>query len=142
MNKSGRFRHRKDVGDDQHDEEDGEETPEKKAKKKKNAVVEEWVELDNVCVCCTVKGSLIQTIEKLMEKTKQNKKADADDDDVDDEINERSAFDYILLETTGLANPGPICGELWVDDALLEDSENAAAVDSWCASDGKYIKRS
>ena len=70
-----------------HDEEDGEETPEKKAKKKKNAVVEEWVELDNGCVCCTVKGSLIQTIEKLMEKKKKKNKGDDDDDDYDDEIN-------------------------------------------------------
>ena len=35
-----------------------------------NALVEEWVELDNGCVCCTVKGSLIKTIEKLMEKKK------------------------------------------------------------------------
>ena len=121
------FRHRKMLVTTTHDEEDGEETPEKK-KKKKNAVVEEWVELDNGCVCCTVKGSLIQTIEKLMEKKKKKKKGDDDDDDDDDEINERSAFDYILLETTGLANPGPICGELWVDDALLEDSENAAVL--------------
>ena len=119
-----------------HDEEDGEETPEKKAKKKKNALVEEWVELDNGCVCCTVKGSLIQTIEKLMEKKKKG-----DEDEDEDEINERSAFDYILLETTGLANPGPICGELWVDDALLEDSENAAVLDSVvCVVDAKYIE--
>ena len=124
-----------------HDEEDGEETPEKKAKKKNNAVVEEWVELDNGCVCCTVKGSLIQTIEKLMEKKKKKKKKKGDDDDDDDEINERSAFDYILLETTGLANPGPICGELWGDDALLEDSENAAVLDSVvCVVDAKYIE--
>ena len=124
-----------------HDEEDGEETPEKKTKKKKNALVEEWVELDNGCVCCTVKGSLIQTIEKLMEKKKKKKKKKGDEDEDEDEINERSAFDYILLETTGLANPGPICGELWVDDALLEDSENAAVLDSVvCVVDAKYIE--
>jgi|MGYP002629709271 G3E family GTPase len=78
-----------------------------------NSLVEEWVELDNGCVCCTVKGSLIQTIEKLMEKRRNT-------------LGE--SFDYILLETTGLANPGPICGELWVDDALLEDCENPSAV--------------
>ena len=102
-----------------------------------NALVEEWVELDNGCVCCTVKGSLIQTIEKLMEKKKlkeqekEEKEAGA----------KTAAFDYILLETTGLANPGPICGELWVDDALLEDSENAAVLDSVvCVVDAKYIE--
>jgi len=102
-----------------------------------NALVEEWVELDNGCVCCTVKGSLIQTIEKLMEKKKlkeqekEGKEAGA----------KTAAFDYILLETTGLANPGPICGELWVDDALLEDSENAAVLDSVvCVVDAKYIE--
>ena len=97
-----------------------------------NALVEEWVELDNGCVCCTVKGSLIQTIEKLMEKKKLKEKGAGA---------KTAAFDYILLETTGLANPGPICGELWVDDALLEDSENAAVLDSVvCVVDAKYIE--
>ena len=108
-----------------------------------------WVELDNGCVCCTVKGSLIQTIEKLMkmEKKKNEFVGQTGSEEVkeakEDEEEETKAFDYILLETTGLANPGPICGELWVDDALLEDNmENAAVLDSVvCVADAKNIER-
>ena len=109
-----------------------------------------WVELDNGCVCCTVKGSLIQTIEKLMKMEKKKKNefvGQTGSEEVkeakEDEEEETKAFDYILLETTGLANPGPICGELWVDDALLEDNmENAAVLDSVvCVADAKNIER-
>ena len=108
-----------------------------------------WVELDNGCVCCTVKGSLIQTIEKLMkmEKKKNEFVGQTRSEEVkeakEEEEEETKAFDYILLETTGLANPGPICGELWVDDALLEDNmENAAVLDSVvCVADAKNIER-
>ena len=108
-----------------------------------------WVELDNGCVCCTVKGSLIQTIEKLMKMEKKKNefvgqtRSEEVKEDKEDEEEETKAFDYILLETTGLANPGPICGELWVDDALLEDNmENAAVLDSVvCVADAKNIER-
>ena len=44
-------------------------------------------------------------------RTEEEVKEEAKEDE-----EETKAFDYILLETTGLANPGPICGELWVDD--------------------------
>ncbi|KAI9592937.1 CobW/HypB/UreG, nucleotide-binding domain-containing protein [Syncephalis fuscata] len=49
---------------------------------------EEWLELRNGCLCCNVKDIGVQAIENLMKK--------------------RGKFDYILLETTGLADPGPI----------------------------------
>ncbi|BBN09164.1 hypothetical protein MPTK1_4g17700 [Marchantia polymorpha subsp. ruderalis] len=62
------------------------------------SLVEEWVDLPNGCVCCSVKHSFVQAIEQLMER--------------------RERFDYILLETTGLANPGPVASILWVDDQL------------------------
>jgi G3E family GTPase len=96
-----------------------------------------------------VKGSLIQTIEKLMKMEKkknefvgQTRSEEVKEEAKEDE-DETKAFDYILLETTGLANPGPICGELWVDDALLEDNmENAAVLDSVvCVADAKNIER-
>lgn len=79
---------------------------------KARTVVEDWVELNNGCVCCTVKGSLVQAIEGLLEKRKQ--------------MGEK--FDYILLETTGLADPGPVARELWVDDELVE--QDGAVLDS------------
>ncbi|KAL2631451.1 hypothetical protein R1flu_016137 [Riccia fluitans] len=62
------------------------------------SLVEEWVDLPNGCVCCSVKHSFVQAIEQLMER--------------------KDRFDYILLETTGLANPGPVASVLWVDDQL------------------------
>jgi hypothetical protein len=49
-------------------------------------LVEEWVELANGCICCTVKSSFLQALESLLLR--------------------RHKFDYILIETTGLADPG------------------------------------
>jgi len=61
-------------------------------------MVEEWVELSNGCLCCSVKDNFVQALEALM--TNKNK------------------FDYILIETTGLANPGPVAKALWTDPEL------------------------
>eukprot|EP00904_Undaria_pinnatifida_P009352 jgi/Undpi1/5547/HiC_scaffold_2.g00824.m1 len=55
-------------------------------------------ELKNGCICCTVKDDLVTTLETLLER--------------------RSKFDYIIIETTGLANPGPVASVFWLDDAL------------------------
>eukprot|EP01026_Neomeris_dumetosa_P029180 TRINITY_DN23652_c0_g1_i1.p1 TRINITY_DN23652_c0_g1~~TRINITY_DN23652_c0_g1_i1.p1 ORF type:complete len:375 (-),score=35.90 TRINITY_DN23652_c0_g1_i1:113-1237(-) len=60
--------------------------------------VEEWIELSNGCVCCNVKNDLLIALEGLLEKN--------------------LLFDYIVIETTGVANPGPVAASLWVDDAL------------------------
>ncbi|KAF8541322.1 CobW/HypB/UreG, nucleotide-binding domain-containing protein [Trichophaea hybrida] len=60
--------------------------------------VEEWLELPNGCICCTVKDSGVTAIENLMER--------------------RGKFDYILLETTGLADPGNIAPLFWLDEGL------------------------
>ncbi|OMP87681.1 COBW domain-containing protein 1, partial [Diplodia seriata] len=60
--------------------------------------VEEWLDLANGCLCCTVKDTGVQAIESLMEK--------------------RGVFDYILLETTGLADPGNIAPLFWIDEGL------------------------
>ncbi|KAL5725820.1 hypothetical protein ACHQM5_008918 [Ranunculus cassubicifolius] len=62
------------------------------------AIVEEWVELANGCVCCTVKHSLVQALEQLIQR--------------------KDRLDHILLETTGLANPAPLASILWLDDQL------------------------
>lgn len=65
------------------------------------ALVEEWVELANGCICCTVKHSLVQALEQLVER--------------------KERLDHILLETTGLANPAPLASVLWLDDQLESD---------------------
>ncbi|KAM4056855.1 cobW/HypB/UreG, nucleotide-binding domain-containing protein [Hirsutella rhossiliensis] len=62
---------------------------------------EEWLEVGNGCICCSVnsrRDTGVNAIESLMEK--------------------KGAFDYILLETTGLADPGNIAPLFWVDDGL------------------------
>ena len=56
------------------------------------------IELPNGCVCCTVKDSLVETLENLITK--------------------RSDLDYILIEASGMADPGPIASVFWLDDAL------------------------
>lgn len=56
------------------------------------------IELPNGCICCTVKDSLVATLENLLEK--------------------RQDLDYILIECSGMANPGPIASLFWLDDAL------------------------
>lgn len=57
---------------------------------------EEFLELANGCLCCSIKDSGVAAIEKLMQR--------------------KGAFDYILLETTGLANPGPIASIFWQNE--------------------------
>ncbi|KAK6133636.1 hypothetical protein DH2020_032546 [Rehmannia glutinosa] len=65
------------------------------------ALMEEWVELANGCICCTVKHSLVQALEQLVQR--------------------KERLDHILLETTGLANPAPLASVLWLDDQLESD---------------------
>ena len=48
---------------------------------------EELFETNNGCICCTVRGDLIRILGQLMKR--------------------RDKFDYILIETTGMADPGP-----------------------------------
>uniref|UniRef100_A0A452G075 Zn regulated GTPase metalloprotein activator 1A n=1 Tax=Capra hircus TaxID=9925 RepID=A0A452G075_CAPHI len=62
---------------------------------------EEWLELRNGCLCCSVKDSGLRAIENLMKK--------------------KGKFDYILLETTGLADPGAVASMFWVDAELGVD---------------------
>lgn len=62
---------------------------------------EEWLELRNGCLCCSVKDNGVKAIENLMTK--------------------RGRFDYVLLETTGLADPGPIASIFWLDEELCSE---------------------
>jgi G3E family GTPase len=64
-------------------------------------LAEEWLELSNGCFCCSVKDMGVKAVENLIKKNK--------------------TIDYVLLETTGLADPGPIASMFWLDDALQSD---------------------
>ncbi|MFO0878463.1 MAG: GTP-binding protein [Gemmataceae bacterium] len=59
---------------------------------------EEIFEMNNGCICCTVRGDLIRILGNLMKR--------------------RDRFDYILIETTGLADPGPVAQTFFVDDEI------------------------
>ncbi len=59
---------------------------------------EEVFEMNNGCVCCTVRGDLIRIVGGLMKR--------------------RDKFDGIIIETTGLANPAPVAQTFFVDDAV------------------------
>ena len=59
---------------------------------------EEIFEMNNGCICCTVRGDLIRILGNLMKR--------------------REKFDYILVETTGMADPGPVAQTFFVDDEM------------------------
>ncbi len=61
---------------------------------------EELFEMNNGCICCTVRGDLIKTMHGLLAK--------------------RGNFDAIVVETTGLADPGPVAQTFFVDPFLQE----------------------
>ncbi|MEM1432577.1 MAG: GTP-binding protein [Pseudomonadota bacterium] len=62
---------------------------------------EEIFEMSNGCICCTVRGDLIRVLGNLMKR--------------------RDKFDYVLVETTGLADPGPVAQTFFVDDEIREE---------------------
>jgi G3E family GTPase len=65
---------------------------------------EQVIELSNGCVCCTVRGDLIRTLGDLAAR-----RAAGD-----------LAFDRVIIETTGMANPGPVCQTFFMDDDIAE----------------------
>ncbi len=69
---------------------------------------EEIFETANGCICCTVRGDLIRVLGQLRKR--------------------RDRFDYVLIETTGLADPGPVAQTFFVDEDLREDFQLDAIV--------------
>jgi G3E family GTPase len=61
---------------------------------------EEVFEMNNGCVCCTVRGDLIRVVQGLVKRQTRGGKG----------------FDAIIIETTGLADPGPVAQTFFVDD--------------------------
>ncbi|MDB5411814.1 MAG: cobalamin biosynthesis protein CobW [Rubritepida sp.] len=67
---------------------------------------EEVFEMNNGCICCTVRGDLIRILSSLMKR--------------------REKFDGIIVETTGLADPAPVAQTFFVD----EDVKRATKLDA------------
>ncbi len=77
---------------------------------------EEIFEMNNGCICCTVRGDLIRIIEGLMRR--------------------RGKFDAIVVETTGLADPAPVAQTFFVD----ADVKDAARLDAVVTlADAKFL---
>lgn len=58
---------------------------------------EQLIEFNNGCLCCTVRGDLIRTLDKLTQ---------------------RGALDAVLIETTGLADPAPVASTFFIADEI------------------------
>jgi G3E family GTPase len=63
---------------------------------------EQIVQMSNGCVCCTIRGDLVEALNQLWEQRKGKK------------IN----FDRVVIETTGVANPGPVAQTFFIDDDI------------------------
>ena len=61
---------------------------------------EEIFEMNNGCICCSVRGDLIRIVSNLMKR--------------------RDKFDHLVIETTGLADPAPVIQTFFVDEDMKE----------------------
>lgn len=92
------------------------------------AQYEEWLELRNGCLCCSVKyepllqttatSSLCTASQIRLTPHAPTLKRDAGVKAIENMMARRGDFDYVVLETTGLADPGPIASIFWVDEEL------------------------
>ncbi|MBD2314446.1 GTP-binding protein [Desertifilum sp. FACHB-1129] len=77
---------------------------------------EEIFEMNNGCICCTVRGDLIRIIGNLMKR--------------------RNQFDHLVIETTGLADPAPVIQTFFMDDDMRDKLSLDAVV---TVVDAKHI---
>ena len=78
---------------------------------------EEVFEMNNGCICCTVRGDLIRIIDGLMRR--------------------KGKFDAIIVETTGLADPAPVAQTFFVDENVGRKTKLDAVV---TVADAKWLK--
>jgi G3E family GTPase len=77
---------------------------------------EEVFEMNNGCICCTVRGDLVRIIEGLMRR--------------------KGKFDAIIIETTGLADPAPVAQTFFIDEAVGSKTKLDAVV---TIADAKWL---
>ena len=78
---------------------------------------EEIIEINNGCICCTVRGDLIRLINKLLSK--------------------QETFDHLVIETTGLADPAPVIQSFFLDELMRSQLMLDAII---TVVDTKYIR--
>ena len=77
---------------------------------------EEVFEMNNGCICCTVRGDLIRILDGLMKR--------------------KGKFDAIIVETTGLADPAPVAQTFFVDEDVQKNARLDAVV---TVADAKWL---
>jgi len=77
---------------------------------------EEVFEMNNGCVCCTVRGDLVRIMDGLMKR--------------------KGKFDAIIVETTGLADPAPVAQTFFVDEDVQKNARLDAVV---TVADAKWL---
>ena len=65
---------------------------------------EEIITMNNGCICCTIRGDLAENLIRLMERKKEGK----------------ANFDRVIIETTGLADPGPVAQTFFMDEEVAQ----------------------
>jgi G3E family GTPase len=78
---------------------------------------EEVFEMNNGCICCTVRGDLVRILDGLMRR--------------------KSKFDGIIVETTGLADPAPVAQTFFIDENVGRKTKLDAVV---TVADAKWLK--
>jgi G3E family GTPase len=78
---------------------------------------EEVFEMNNGCICCTVRGDLVRIIDGLMRR--------------------KGKFDAIIVETTGLADPAPVAQTFFMDENVGRKTKLDAVV---TVADAKWLK--
>jgi len=65
---------------------------------------EQIVQMSNGCICCTIRGDLVQALADLVTQRQDGK----------------LKFDRVVIETTGLANPGPVAQTFFMDEEIAD----------------------
>ncbi len=65
---------------------------------------EQIIEMNNGCICCTVRGDLVRILKELHAKKKSG----------------ALKFDRVIIETTGMADPGPVTQTFFMDDDVAD----------------------
>lgn len=66
---------------------------------------EQIVQMSNGCICCTIRGDLSRALSDLSEQKREGK----------------LKFDRVVIETTGLANPGPVAQTFFIDESIADE---------------------
>jgi G3E family GTPase len=65
---------------------------------------ENIVQMSNGCICCTIRGDLVEALNALWKQRKDKK----------------IQFERVVIETTGVANPGPVAQTFFMDDDVAD----------------------